>query len=156
MPARAIIPKSMFNAKSMATVVTNTMNAAAHGARVDFRVTTRTWKTEVDFKIDNVTPYVRRIYTTNRIYIFVNFGTKPHVIRPKNKKILAWKGGGRAKSRVRKIKSNKGRAGRGSTIFARVVHHPGTEPRAFDEEIVAKWQKQLPELMQRAIDSAIK
>jgi hypothetical protein len=38
--------------------------------------------------------------------IFVNFGTKPHVIKPKTKNALRWSAGGRFH-------------------FARIVHHPG-------------------------------
>lgn len=43
----------------------------------------------------------------------VEFGSRPHVIRPKNAKVLSWKpkGGGR--------------------VFAKVVNHPGTKPRPF-------------------------
>jgi hypothetical protein len=42
----------------------------------------------------------------------VEFGTKPHIIRPKNKKSLHWKQG------------NK-------DVFAKIVHHPGTFPQPF-------------------------
>lgn len=40
----------------------------------------------------------------------VHEGTKPHVIRPKNKKFLSW-------------------MGPGGRIFARSVNHPGSKPR---------------------------
>ncbi|MEU2510166.1 HK97 gp10 family phage protein [Streptomyces sp. NPDC007863] len=42
----------------------------------------------------------------------VNDGTKPHIIRPKRAQVLRFKVGGR-------------------TVFAKVVHHPGTRPRPF-------------------------
>ena len=42
----------------------------------------------------------------------VNDGTKPHIIRPKNAKALAFKIGGRV-------------------VFAKVVHHPGTKAQPF-------------------------
>lgn len=42
----------------------------------------------------------------------VNDGTRPHVIRPKNAKVLRFKVGGQ-------------------TVFARVVHHPGTRAQPF-------------------------
>jgi len=44
--------------------------------------------------------------------IHVEFGTQPHIIRPKNAKALHWKSGG-------------------NDIFATVVHHPGTRPQPF-------------------------
>lgn len=43
---------------------------------------------------------------------FVNDGTRPHVIRPKNAKALRFRVGGRI-------------------VYARVVNHPGTKPRPF-------------------------
>lgn len=43
---------------------------------------------------------------------FVNDGTKAHIIRPKRAKVLRFQVGGR-------------------TVFARLVHHPGTKPRPF-------------------------
>jgi hypothetical protein len=42
----------------------------------------------------------------------VNDGTKPHVIRPKNAKVLRFNVGGQV-------------------VFARVVNHPGTRARPF-------------------------
>lgn len=43
---------------------------------------------------------------------YVEFGTPPHIIRPKNKKALHWKSGGK-------------------DIFAKIVRHPGTRPQPF-------------------------
>ena len=42
----------------------------------------------------------------------VNDGTRPHIIRPKRAQVLRFKVGGR-------------------TVFAKVVHHPGTRARPF-------------------------
>lgn len=44
--------------------------------------------------------------------IYLEFGTAPHIIRPKNAKALHWKSGG-------------------NDVFAKVVHHPGTQPQPF-------------------------
>lgn len=44
--------------------------------------------------------------------LFVLYGTRPHVIRPRRKKALRFDVGGR-------------------TVFAAVVHHPGTRPNDF-------------------------
>lgn len=43
---------------------------------------------------------------------YVEFGTPPHIIRPKNAKALHWKAGGK-------------------DVFAAAVHHPGTRPNPF-------------------------
>jgi hypothetical protein len=155
MSAQAILIKSSFDVRKMATAVTNALNGAAKSAKIDFKVTTATWKTEVEFTIENASPYIRRIFTKNRIYLFVCFGTKAHIIRPKRGKFLAFSPGGRAKTRVGAVRSNKGSKGKGTTVFAREVRHPGTKARDFDIVIQAKWQQQLPIIIQRAIDSTL-
>lgn len=45
--------------------------------------------------------------------VYVHEGTRPHVIRPRNKKVLAFPGAS------------------GGTVFAREVQHPGTVARPF-------------------------
>jgi hypothetical protein len=49
----------------------------------------------------------------------VEFGAKPHIIRPKNAKVLAWGGPRRLTGRLAK--------GGKPTHFAKVVHHPGNK-----------------------------
>lgn len=44
---------------------------------------------------------------------FIEFGTKPHTIRAINAKALHWKDAA------------------GNDVFAKIVHHPGTEPYPF-------------------------
>jgi hypothetical protein len=48
----------------------------------------------------------------------VNDGTRPHIIRPKRAKALRFKVGGK-------------------TVFARIVHHPGTRARPFLDRALA-------------------
>jgi len=48
----------------------------------------------------------------------VNDGTKPHIIRPKRAKALKFKMGGK-------------------TVYAKVVHHPGTRARPFLDRALA-------------------
>lgn len=50
----------------------------------------------------------------------VELGSKPHIIRPKKGKVLAWGG-------MRRL-SGTLKSGSGPTHFARLVHHPGTKP----------------------------
>jgi hypothetical protein len=52
------------------------------------------------------------VYTNVKYAPYVENGTPPHKIRPKTKKALKFKIGGR-------------------TVFAKVVNHPGTKPRPF-------------------------
>jgi hypothetical protein len=53
--------------------------------------------------------------------IWLERGTKPHIIRPRVAKVLAWGGARRLSGALRK--------GARAEFFARIVHHPGS--RAF-------------------------
>jgi hypothetical protein len=50
----------------------------------------------------------------------VELGSKPHIIRPKKAKVLAWGG-------TRRLSGTLA-TGSAPTHFARLVHHPGTKP----------------------------
>ena len=62
----------------------------------------------------------------------VEFGTRPHIIRPRNKKVLAW--GSRSiktgKATTRRL-SGSLRKGSEASTFARFVNHPGTRARPY-------------------------
>jgi hypothetical protein len=49
--------------------------------------------------------------------LYLEFGTKPHEIRPVNAKALHWKSGKK-------------------DVFAMVVHHPGTQPQPFIRPLI--------------------
>lgn len=151
-----IAPKRLMkDVRKQQQVIDRALKNAATAARVDFRVTTQTWNHQPDFKIENTSSGNSISYdvkTDDKIYGYVNFGTRPHVIRPKRAKVLHWIGGNyRAKTVPKQIRSRKG--GNDNTIvFAKFVQHPGNEAREFDITIRDKWQDELPKLIQSAID----
>lgn len=53
----------------------------------------------------------------------VEFGTKPHIIKPRRAKSLAWGG-------PRTLAGGLRKGGR-PTMFARLVHHPGTKAKPY-------------------------
>jgi len=63
---------------------------------------------------------------------YIEFGTIPHIIKPKNKKVLAFaKFGAQRVMRKGKVKSKFTFAGKSTideAVFAKIVHHPGTTP----------------------------
>lgn len=145
----------LVNIAQLRNAVRNAQTAAAKGAKVDFDVTTQTWKSRPSFEIErrgNDTA----VFTANKIYLFIDEGTTPHVIRPKNGKVLVFPGGKYTpKTRVRAIASRPGGSS-GESVAAKVVHHPGTDAREFSDVIQQKWQKRYPEIMQRSINAAAK
>ena len=55
--------------------------------------------------------------------MYVELGTKPHVIVPRNRKVLAWGGARRLSGSLR--------SGAKATNFARRVRHPGTKAKPY-------------------------
>ncbi len=75
---------------------------------------------------------------------FVESGTRPHVIRPRNGQALRFLGGG---GRVSQAGPNQRIATRaGGVVFAKVVHHPGTPARPWFRPVVERFG----EFLQRA------
>lgn len=136
----------------MSRILTNALNASAKAVKSDFSVTTQTWDHQPTFAITSPRAYVRQIATDDPVYAMLNKGTRPHVITPKHSKILRFEGPFRPKSRPGYIGSNKGSQGN-TEIWARSVNHPGTAPRLWTKAIKAKWDREFPSQMQRAIDA---
>lgn len=65
------------------------------------------------------------IVTVGGAGVFLEFGTRPHIIRPKYKKVLAWG----ASAGDRRL-SGRPRTG-GAMRFASYVNHPGTKAQPF-------------------------
>jgi hypothetical protein len=126
---------------------------SALAVKVDFEVTSQTWKHQPSFTI-KASPGERVISTADEIYGYVDQGTRPHVIRPRAGKRLRFSPGGRAKTSPGQIRSGSGARGSG-VVWAKQVNHPGTKARNFSKAIAAKWRKLLPQQMQRAIDAEV-
>lgn len=128
----------------------------AKGIRTDLQKTTRTWKHKVLFtiKIDKSGGGEVTVYTDNEIYGYVNYGTKPHIIRPRNAKRLAFYTPFKAKTRVRFLGSGNGLRGK-NLVLSQEVHHPGTEAREWDVVIAEKWQPVHAAKMKRRIEQAV-
>ena len=84
----------------------------------------------------------------------VEKGSRPHEIRPRRKKALAFiPGGGPGRTTWAE------RLGSGKTVFAKRVRHPGTRPRRFVEKTVGDLQgsgSPMWRLWERVIDRIVK
>lgn len=147
------IKGDLFDTDELQRIISNTMTAEAKNIKVDFDVTTQTWNRRPKFVIRG-TKFARQIKTDSKIYGYVNDGTRPHVIVPRSAKMLSFRTGYKAKTIVRQIASRAGGASGGRAV-AKVVNHPGTKARKFDEAIKEKWDKLFPQILQRAIDSEL-
>lgn len=152
---KAIVPKSLaFAPDKLARAVANGLDAAAKGAETDLRVTTQTWGHQPSFAIAAPDPATREVSTDDAIYGYVDAGTRAHRIVARKAKRLRFRTGYRAKTAPGVIGSTSGGAS-GGAVFARAVNHPGTKARRLAKAVADKWSKQLPVVMQRAIDSEV-
>lgn len=151
-----IINKSGLDPKKYLRAIENAGNESAKAVQVDFKVTTRTWKHQPDFRIEHSSGRTEwQVGTDDEIYRYVSEGTRAHIIKPRNKKRLVFfRSGFRPKSRKGWIGSNKGRQASKDLTAALTVHHPGNEAREFVEAIGKKWDEEWPRQIDRALRAA--
>ena len=127
----------------------------------DFEKTVKAWSRKPKFeKIVSVDPDVEVLVgTDNKVYGYVNDGTRPHLIFPKKAKALSFRWGGkgsyRPKTKPRFIGSVPG-GPTGPKVVRPYVQHPGTKAREFDKTIEKKWRSAFKRRMEKAMRSAAK
>lgn len=129
----------------------------------DFKRTTATWDHQPEFRISGKAFKVGRrlvsvtVGTDDAIYGYVSRGTKPHIIRPKKSTRLVFHNRYTAKTKPGRFLSKPGGAS-GDRVWATEVHHPGTEPRRFEELVAARHERlgTLPKNVQRRWDQLIR
>lgn len=111
----------------------------AEEAKAEFEKTTETWENKPTFHVRHTAHQV--VVTTNdRVFGYVDAGTRPHVISSRGGGPLHFTVGGSAKTRPRVISSTQG--SRGDTwVSAHIVRHPGTESREFSVIIGERIQR---------------
>ena len=150
------VKKDVIDVYKLLGVIAGVNLETVKGIRTDLQKTTRTWKHKVLFtiQIDKSGGGEVSVYTDNEIYSYVNYGTKPHIIRPRNAKRLAFYTPFKAKTRVRFLGSGNGMKGN-NLVLTQEVHHPGTEAREWDIVISEKWQPLHAAKMARRIEQAV-
>lgn len=93
-----------------------------------------------------------RVRSMARYAVHVEFPTKPHVIRPREKKVLFWYQYSTPKTRL----TANGKEIGGVFSFAQEVHHPGTKEQPFLRPALAQVQPRLQQAIQRVIRERIK
>lgn len=101
------------------------------------------------------------------VMLYLEYGTQPHVIKPKNAKVLVWRQGQVASAtglgkhaagtafksaKTGKLVTNAKLSGQ---IFAQVVNHPGTRPRFVVRGNLARISSMLEDNIRAAIKGAL-
>jgi hypothetical protein len=156
---RSIKPATAFKSSVFREEIQAAAKEIEQAALKDFQKTTQTWKHKPDFDTDIKTVGTQsvtvQVTTDNKVYGYVDAGTRPHIIKPKKRgNVLAFAGGKyRAKTKPRVIGSTSGGAS-GAKVFAKEVHHPGTDAREFTETIAKKWKPELQRVVKNALARA--
>lgn len=93
---------------------------------------------------------------------YVHLGTKPHEIRPKNKKALRWAtsvvtgGNAISKQMYQNLRKEGYQSNRVGFAFARGVHHPGTKPDQFIFQAGERNRQHINDVFNRYSDRAIR
>lgn len=159
---RAITPKRRNHLVAVGRTITQSMDREldrlARGVLADFHRVTATWSHRVAFKVEKFKRGFargRRVYTDDKIFKYVEFGTRPHVIVPRRAKLLRFQTDYQAKTKPGRLTSGPGGA-RGPTVFARAVSHPGTEGRHFRKTIKKKWEPRVTRRLRGAVKVAVR
>lgn len=142
-------PKNIIEGIRMRRAINTAMDMYAENVRVDFEVTTATWRHKPVWTIKSPLlksvggAYKRDISTKDKIYAYVSGGTRVR------RAVMSM--GFRPKSRFRYIGANKGRGG--VVFISKKIALPGIKAREFDKAIQEKWQKVFPRLLQDAINT---
>lgn len=94
------------------------------------------------------------VATKDKVYNILDGGAKPHIIKPKKAKMLAFNSVFKAKTKPESLNSG---AGRNSppVAFARVVHHPGIKPRNWKKIVLKRSRKRFPANVDKAVRRAV-
>lgn len=151
---KAVIPKNPLFKGDVNKVLRGAVDKARKPIEGDLNAVTATWNHKVKFKVRWTTAGNNigvTITTNDKVFAYVNDGTRPHVIQPRTAGRLAFKSDYIAKTTVGSLNSRRGGKS-GPTVYAKLVHHPGNEARKFDE-LIAKKHK---DTLQKEVDAAIK
>lgn len=149
--------KKLFDATKLKRELRKAKVEAGEGIQRDYKKTVATWTTKPDFPVTIADTFIRVAPRGEgaKVFGYVDLGTKPHVIRPKARTLLKFNPIHRAKTVPGQLTSRTG-GSTGGPAFAKVVHHPGTEPRDFSEFIQHDWERKFKRLIDEAIERVLR
>jgi hypothetical protein len=90
-----------------------------------------------------------------RKFIYLDQGTKPHVIRAKPGKTLAFQSGYTAKTVPGRLGSRRGGPS-GKRVYAQKVQHPGIKPRQYFKTLAEKHEETFYKEIERGVRNGAK
>ena len=145
------ITGSLINEQNIKRVKKNYLDAMAKNVKIDFDVTTQTWRERAQFTIRPQGEDARLVSTDvaskmGKVYAFLNFGTRVRYATMTNPFA--------AKTAPKFIGSHPGIGG--LLFVSKKVPRPGIKAREFDTAINDKWQRLAQGVLQRMVDAEVK
>lgn len=111
------------------------------------------WRRPVVFTVDE-TEDGATISTEDPRYTWVDEGTRPHKIEPRNKKVLRWLPGSRVRNEIARRNNMADR--QDVAQFTPSVQHPGIRPRNFTDVVMRRREKQIYKAISDVLEKAIR
>jgi len=129
--------KTVGSPDEVEAAIEKSLDANARATQAEYEKTVATWNDKPVFTITK-TKYGRSIGTRDKIYKFVDGGTRPHIIKPKGPGYpLRFATGGSPKTKPQIVSSYNGKPG-DQPRAAYLVHHPGTKARGFTKILTVR------------------
>lgn len=149
--AVAILPKKQYwQVSKIKAGIDKGLDKTADKAQSALRKTSATFSRPPDFVITSK-PYEREISTSDQKYLWVDDGTKPHLIAARNYRQLFFNRGSSPKTSPGALEAGAGSPG----VMApgpKVVRHPGTKPRGFSKALAKLFVRILKNNIEAEID----
>lgn len=117
----------------------------------EYQITVRTWNKKPDFKADEDSDGVT-VGTDDKIYGYVDDGTKPHVIKARRAPTLRFYAGGFVSKTVPgRLNPRAGRSANQNLRRPLMVNHPGFAGREFTKQILERSRARFARNLQKRI-----
>lgn len=137
--------KPLFDVTKIEAGIKAAQQKTANGIKKDMEAVTATWDHPVRVEVKIVSG-ATDVIVDDDIFTMLDEGTRPHVIRPKRAKRLAFGVPSIAKTSPGVLVSRAGGGGK-TRVFARAVQHPGTKPRKWIITSLDKWEPKFQQMM---------
>lgn len=149
------VVKAKFNVPNFAELQEKETAAEARNVKREYEITTRTFsRTKVEFYTRRITSGVYAVGTNNKIYKFLDQGTRPHIIRAKRAKVLRFNSSFRSKTVPGRLNPRSGKSA-GPVAWAKQVKHPGTKARGFSRMISERSRPRFKRNFDKALANAV-
>ena len=151
--AKRVAKDLNISVREMRTIMHRALRDVGRSAERDYGKATRTWRHKPDVQVEVNTRGNRAevmVGTDDKVFGWVDRGTKPHYIFPRKAKALRFWSKSRPKTQPGQLSSGSGGKG-GKLLYRAWVRHPGTKPRRFTEQIQRRINKVGPKILDKAV-----